>query len=304
MAAAVDLIAAPWNIGLRPPAPGREPGTWRAPNALLAAGLEARLGPAALVELDRPPYAVDPQPATRVRNGVTLREHTLKLADAVHTTLAASRFPVVLGGDCSILLGCLLGARRGGRCGLVHLDGHSDFRHPGNYDAAASLGSAAGMDLALATGRGELLLTHWPDVGRPLVADDDVVQIGDREDDDTPPVTRFTAQEIQRTGVADIAERVAARLDDRALDRVWLHIDLDVLDERVLPAVDSPGRPGLDFPQLTDLVAALITTGRIVGLDVAIYDPDLDPDHAYAAPIVDCLASALTPLLTTTEARA
>ncbi|MFJ9864274.1 arginase family protein [Streptomyces sp. NPDC101165] len=298
MAAAVELIAAPWNLGLRPPAPGREPGTWRAPQKLLSAGLEAHLRPARVVELDRPSYEFDAQPATRIRNGVTIREHALRLGEAVEATLAASRFAVVLGGDCSILLGCLLGARRDGRCGLIHLDGHNDFRHPGNYDAGSSLGSAAGMDLALATGRGELLLTHWPVVGRPLVADEDVVQIGDREDEETPPVTRFTAQEIQQIGITDLGERVIRRLEGRGLDRVWLHLDLDVLDERVLPAVDSPGCPGLDFSQLAELISALVSTGRVVGLDVAIYDPELDPDGAYAAPIADCLASALAPLAT------
>ncbi|WP_079423463.1 arginase family protein [Streptomyces katrae] len=303
MAGGVQLISAPWNLGLRPPEPGREPGTWRAPQALLSAGLAVRLRPAEVVELDRPPYEFDAQSATRIRNGVTIREHALRLGEAVHAALAASRFPVVLGGDCSILLGCLSGARRHGRCGLVHLDGHSDFRHPGNYDAGSALGSAAGMDLALATGRGELLLTHWPQVGRPLVADEDVVQIGDREDEGAPPVTRFSAQEIQRIGISALSRQVIRHLERRELDRVWLHLDLDVLDERVLPAVDSPGRPGLDFAQLTALVSALAGTGRVVGLDVAVYDPDLDPDRAYAAPIVDCLASALAPLATeeTTE---
>ncbi|MEU7029195.1 arginase family protein [Streptomyces sp. NPDC046275] len=296
MATAVELITAPWNLGLRPPAPGREPGTWRAPQVLRSAGLDERLRPARVTQLERPPYEVEAQPATRVRNGVTLREHTLLLAEATRSALAASRFPLVVGGDCSILLGCLLGARRHGHRGLVHVDGHSDFRHPGNYDAAAVLGSAAGMDLALATGRGELFLTHWPEVGRPLVADEDVVQIGDREEMVTPPVTRFTAQEIQRTGVGELGERVTRRLAERGLDRTWLHLDLDVLDERVLPAVDSPGRPGLDFDQLAELLATLLGTGRVAGLDVAIYDPELDPDGRYAAALVDVLATALAPL--------
>ncbi|KDN82044.1 arginase family protein [Kitasatospora cheerisanensis] len=303
MAAAVELLAAPWNLGLRPPAPGREPGTWRAPQALLSAGAARLLRPARVVQLDRPTYEFDPQPATRIRNGVTIREHTLRLAGAVRETLAAGRFPVVLGGDCSILLGCLLGARQSGRCGLVHLDGHNDFRHPGNHGTGTALGSAAGMDLALATGRGELLLTHWPLVGRPLVADEDVIQIGDREDAAELPFARFTAREIRSTGVADLAERVLDRLKHRGLERSWLHLDLDVLDERVLPAVDSPGRPGLDYAQLAELVAALVRTGRVAGLDVAVYDPELDPDGVHAAAIAACLATALSPL-TATETHA
>ncbi|WP_034483332.1 arginase family protein [Actinomadura oligospora] len=298
MATAVELIAAPWNLGLRPPEPGHEPGAWRAPEALLAAGLEDRLRPARLVELDRPPYDFDAQPATRVRNGVTLREHTLRLAGTVREALAASRFPVVLGGDCSVLLGCLLGARHDGRCGLVHVDGHNDFRHPGDGGSGPALGNAAGMDLALATGRGELLLTHWPRVGRPLVADEDVVQIGDRDEDADLPFTRFTARQIERVGIADLGEQVRAHLDRHGLDRVWLHVDLDVLDERVLPAVDTPGRPGMDFAQLAELLSSLVGTGRVIGLDITVYDPERDPDGAHAAPIVDCLTSALTPLAT------
>ncbi|MEV4257245.1 arginase family protein [Spirillospora sp. NPDC049652] len=293
MTTAVELIAAPWNLGLRPRGPGREPDAWRVPRALLDAGLDARLRPARLVELDRPPYDFDAQPATRVRNGVTLREHTLRLADAVQAALAASRFPVVLGGDRSVLLGCLLGARHDGRCGLVHLDGHDGFRRtPGG----PALGDAAGMALALATGRGELLLTHWPHVGRPLVVDEDVVQIGDRQENADLPFTRFTARRIQSTGIAGLHEQVIAHLDRRGLDRVWLHVGLDVLDGRVPPPVDTPGRPGPpDFTQLADLLSSLVGAGRVIGLDLAVHDPDGVRD---AETVVDRLASALSPLAT------
>ena len=62
------------------------------------------------------------------------------------------RMPIVLGGDCSILIGCALSLRRRGRYGLALLDGHGDFRHPGNSDA---VDAAAGEDLAIVSGRGE-----------------------------------------------------------------------------------------------------------------------------------------------------
>jgi arginase len=297
----MELIAVPSNLGLRPPSPGHEPGAWRAPQAMLDAGLGSRLAPDRLVELDRPSYEFESQPGTRIRNGLTIREHALLLADAVEGALSAERFALVLGGDCSILLGCLVGARRAGRCGLVHVDGHIDFFHPGNYDTASRLGSVAGMDLALATGRGEPLLTEWPNVGTPLVADVDAIQVGDREKESEEPATGtlepsialFTVQEILRRGLAEVSDRVVELLDQRALDRVWLHVDLDVLDQRVMPAVDSPGSPGLDFAQLADLVSRLVDTGRVIGLDVTIYDPELDPAGEYLPNIVECLASGL-----------
>jgi arginase len=290
----IELISAPWSLGLRPPSPGAEPGTWRAPSALRAAGLDARLGPARIVELPRPPYSFEAQEGTRIRNGVTIREHTLPLADAVQAALRTARFPVVVGGDCSVLLGCLVGARREGRCGLVHLDGHSDFFHPANYDASSSLGAAAGMDLALATGHGEPLLTDWPGVGSPLVPDEDAIQLGDRNPDTTDGrITRVPVKEVLRAGVAAASARVDEWLGRRDLERVWLHVDVDVLDRSVMPAVDTPGRPGLDFAQLTELVSRLVLTGRIVGLDLTIYDPERDPEGRYAPAIVDCLAEGL-----------
>jgi arginase len=297
----VELIAAPSSLGLRPEADGSEPATWRAPAVLLAAGMAAALRAVDVVELPKPSYAVEAQPNTRVRNGLTMREHALTLGDAVEGALAASHFPIVLGGDCSVLLGCLLGARRGGRCGLIHVDGHTDFFHPGNYDTATRLGSAAGMDLALATGRGEPLLTHWPEVGSPLVADEDVIQIGDREAEvdghgQLPPsIERLTVQEVLRVGIGAAVNRAAGRIRRRGLTRSWLHVDLDVLDAKVMPAVDSPGSPGLDFDQLARLVSGLVRSARVVGLDVTIYDPQLDPHGTYPAAIVDCLAAGLAP---------
>jgi arginase len=296
----VEVVTAPSNLGLRPPAPGHEPGAWRAPRVLMSQGLGRRLNAARIVELPRPRYEFQGQPGTRIRNGTAIRAHALKLADAVATGLAASQFVVVVGGDCSILLGCLAGARRGGRCGLVHVDGHRDFYHPGNSDAGSRLWSAAGMDLALATGRGELLLTHWPVVGKPLVNDADVIQIGDREPAETDwpdgPMVRLPVQDVLPAGIAEVVGRAIGYLRQRGLDRVWLHVDLDVLDQRELPAVDTPGSPGLTFGQLGQLLSGLVAAGCVVGLDVTIYDPELDPAGEYAPRIVDCLASALAPL--------
>jgi arginase len=301
----LSVISAPISLGLRPGARGQEPGAWRAPEVLLAAGLTDKVGARQLVTLDRPAYDFHERRGTRIRNGDTLRAFMLELGGKVRMQLEAGRFPVVLGGDCSVLLGCLYGARLAGGRGLVHVDGHSDFFHPGNYDTHARLGSAAGMDLALATGRGEEMLTRWPGIEGPLVTDEDAVQAGERDAEDADydeyygdivrtSITRLTIQQIHREGMARTTERIIGRLAERGLDRAWVHVDLDVLDEKVMNAVDSPGSPGLDYAQLSTLLRALIGSGRVIGLDVCIYDPDLDPGHRFAKPIVDCLAEALS----------
>ena len=94
-------------------------------------------------------------------------------------------------------------------------------------------------------------------------------------------------------GVDVAARQVIERLQSRALDKVWVHVDLDVLDDAVMPAVDSPGSPGFDYAQLSALIAALCASGRVAGADFAIYDPERDPDQRYAAPLVRCIADAI-----------
>jgi arginase len=264
---------------------------------LARAGLDEALAPSRKVRLPRPAYETEAQPGTRLRNGQSIRAFNILLAAAVSAAVAAGEFPVVVGGDCSILLGALAGGRRHGPISLVHVDGHSDFRHPGNYDSAALLGAVAGMDLALATGRGEALLTDWPGVPAPLVPDEQVVQIGEREGRDADfawpdvnqtAITRidvFTAREI---GVPSVIERTHDTLD-RTGWPFWLHFDAEGLDQAIMPAVDTPGSPGIDPADLAVLLRSLIKDARCAGLTVTIYDPSLDPQGIYARLVVSLL---------------
>jgi arginase len=296
----LEIIDAPSGLGLRPPQPGHEPGTWRAPQALRAAGLHSRLNAAREASLPKPVYRADAEPGTRLRNGHALRAFNEAVASEVRISLKRGGFPLVIGGDCSILIGCLAAARADGPLGLIHVDGHSDFRHPGNYDPDTTLGAAGGMDLALATGRGEALLTHWGQDVDPLVDDSDVVQIGEREDQDADyafpdifktDIHRFDIRKTLAMGVAEVARQALALIER---ERLWLHTDLDVLDAKILPAVDSPGSPGLDYAQLELLLTTLLDSDRVIGADVAIFDPDLDPDGTHARAIATSLAAAFS----------
>jgi arginase len=163
--------------------------------------------------------------------------------------------------------------------------------------AAASLGAVAGMDLALATGRGEALLTEWPGVPAPLVPDGQVIQIGEREgrdpdfvwaDINDTAITRIDVFDARDAGAAMVLRRTTEVLD-RTGWQFWLHLDIDVLDQAIMPAVDSPGSPGIEPADLATILSRLANESRCVGLDVTIYDPDLDPDGASAALLVSLL---------------
>jgi arginase len=300
----IVIVLAPSNLGLRPNENGTQQGTWGAPQALMDAGLKKALNATEVIALDRPKYEFEAQPGTRIRNGNTIRAFTLQLSEKVNNVLKNNEFPVVIGGDCSILLGGLYASRLAGGRGLIHIDGHSDFSHPGNYDTASRLGSVAGMDLALASGRGEDLLTDWPKISKPLANDADIIQIGERGAESPnykdyygdilrTEIKMFKIQNILADGIKATAQKAIARLEERKLNKVWTHVDLDVLDEKVMPAVDSPGSPGLNYEQLSELIGALCSSNRIAGINFSIYDPERDPDKKYAGPLVQCIASGL-----------
>jgi hypothetical protein len=98
-------------LGLRPS------GVQDLPAALLDAGLRDLPGAVAGGRVDAPAYNPSRDPDTGVLNPRGIAQYAVSLADVVGAVLARGCFPVVLGGDCSILLGNLLALRRRGRYG-------------------------------------------------------------------------------------------------------------------------------------------------------------------------------------------
>jgi arginase len=293
----IALVAAPTNLGLRPPQPSSVPGCAKAPEALREAGLHSRLVEAGAVDAGvvlSGRYVDDGDPAAgRVRNQDALVDHSRRLATRLEHLLAAGHSPLVLGGDCSLLVSAGLALRRRGGYGLVHIDGHTDFRHPGNNAVCLSL---AGEDLAAAVGQ------HWPAVANldglsPYFSAPDVVHIGCRDDDEHLAETRqllgavIPARQVREDGAEGTARTARAVVGRGHLAGYWLHLDVDVLDPEHLPAVDSPDPGGLDPTELTALLAALAPAA--VGAQVTVFDPDLDPDGRYANMLTDVLATGL-----------
>ncbi|RVX47725.1 arginase [Nonomuraea polychroma] len=283
----IDLVVldAPSNLGLRPPAPGTVPGCYKAPWALRNAGLVGRLGATDAGAVVPPRYVATWKPGDGVRNGPAIAAYARTLSDRL---ARISGFPVLLGGDCSILLGPALTLRRRGRYGLAYVDAHADFRHLGN---SPHVGSAAGEDLALVTGRGDDYLTDIDGL-RPYVRDEDVIVLGVRDEEDVRDIAESGIAYQPGSGIdLDRAREVLVRDE---LDGFWIHVDVDVMDPSVLPAVDSPTPGGLDAAQLTDLLSGLVALPGAAGLEVTILDPDLDEDGSQAALLADLLVSALT----------
>ncbi|MFE0254204.1 arginase family protein [Streptomyces sp. NPDC059010] len=297
------IVEAPSVLGLRPC------GVEELPTALLDAGLADGLGAVQAGRVGRvEPPAYDParDPGTGVLNAHAIARYSARLADTVGAVLDAGRFPLVLGGDCSILLGNLLALRRRGPHGLLFLDGHTDFYQP----SAEPNGEAASMELALATGRGPRLLTDLEGRG-PLVRDEDVVALGFRDGVESaragmqPLPAALHAVDLDGVRAAG-ADAVAREAVDRLVGGAkggtgdgsgggfWVHLDVDVLDDAIMPAVDYRQPGGLTWEELESVLRTALGDARAVGLDVTIFNPRLDPDGTIAARLAECLRRGLS----------
>jgi arginase len=278
-----SVIDAPSDLGLR------HTGVDGLPHALRAAGLlEGLPNPRYAGTVPAPAYSPLRDESTGVVNLDGIADFSRRLAQRVAFTLDLGLFPLVLGGDCSILVGTALALRRRGRFGLFFFDGHADFYSP----EAEVNGEVASMDLALVTGQESAPLADLDQL-RPLVREEDVVVLGIRDAElevaDGAPDVRRTAMhvldlaEVRRRGAVGAAQLGLATLQAKGIEGFWLHLDADVLNDDVMPAVDYRMPDGLWPEELTDSLAVVLASPLAVGMDVTIYNPEFDNAERSAA---------------------
>lgn len=286
------ILEAPSTLGLA------TEGVEQLPDRLLQLGLAEQTGARRAGRLAVPAKAPVPDPATGTLNAPAIAAWSPRLADAVAAILDAGEFPVILGGDCTILLGSMLALRRRGRYGLLFIDGNADFFQP----EAEPNGEGASMDLAFATGHGPALLTDI-EGRRPLVRSADTVAFGYRDHADQadygsqPLPADLMVQDlpaIRRTGAERAAQTAVAHLTRAELDGFFIHLDVDVLDDAIMPAVDFRIPGGLSWTELEATLRIALASDAATGLEIAIYNPQLDADGNAGRGLVDLLVRVLT----------
>jgi len=203
---------------------------------------------------------------------------------------------LVLGGDCAQVIGLLTGARRYHKhVNLLWFDRDADLNTP----ASTPSGRIDGMVVAHIIGKGAPeLVRFWSEA--PLVREPDVTLFGLERLD--PPEQEFLAKspmrhihagDIQSKGASKAAHEALAQVHADAREFV-LHLDVDVIAQDDFPAVNVPGSGGLRFDDVRASFIEFVKHKNLLGLDVAQYNPDKDPDGSGAKKIVDLLVEALS----------
>jgi arginase len=218
-----------------------------------------------------------------------------RAAGAVATSVAAGRFPLVLGGDHSLSLGSVRGAAKGRKLGLIWVDAHADF----NTEKTTPSGNIHGMPLSALCGRGDVRLTRlWQE--DPVAVDPRrVAVVGARDLDEGEKANLREAgvmvmgmEQIDRLGMSTAVEKAIERVS-QDVDGIYLSFDMDALDPRHAPGVGTPVAAGLTQREGHVAVELIGETGKLVGMDIVEVNPILDAQNQTASLAVEYVLSAL-----------
>ena len=190
-------------------------------------------------------------------------------ADAV----ARTNRPLVLAGDCLTSLGLVTGLqRRHHGIAVIWLDAHGDFNTP----EISLSGYLAGMSLAMLTGRASEPISEG--LGLAPVRDDRVVLI-DARDLDPAEGDALAASDVRRLPADPSAVRDA--LTDVSADRVYLHIDVDIIDGGELPGLRFPAGGGPSLSVVDGCLEQIVAVAPPIGACIACaWSPDRIADEA------------------------
>jgi arginase len=283
-------------IGVPSSAGAHAPGLERGPAQLRAAGLASALAAAGVTAWDwgdLPVSSFAPTPAgSGARNLPAVLEVVRRVADAVAAARSDGDVPVLLGGDCTLVLGAVAGLRRpeetGNGVGVFYLDGDADLDAPqegwGVLDSCGVAHLLGDGDPQLAALRpdGPLL-----DVGSLVLFGFHPAQLSAAQ------WRRYASRGLYGVPVTDMpagtagqrAAAAVARLRDKGA--LVCHLDVDVIDFASFPLADCPRyHGGLSLSDTFDAVRAAAAHPGLACLTLTEVNPDHDPAGELTAQLV------------------
>lgn len=291
----IDIFEFPTNLGLRKTGSDTEPGVKKLPDWLRRHGFHSRIKPNRVFTLNPPAYSLDMDEESGVLNSDRIIGYAIRQSGLLCAHFDDNNFLIILGGDCSVLLGSSIALKQKGRYGLFFLDGHTDYI---GTDLSKT-GGVAGMDLAIATGNGHDKLVNILNLG-PYFEQENVFCVGNREYDENyvrpiieSNIEYYDLKVLRSHGLKGTTDKFLSMVENRQLDGFLIHLDVDVLNDTIMPAVDSREKDGLSYSELLELLRPLLSSKRAVGIEITILDPNLDPDGKYTVEFINSFIEIL-----------
>jgi arginase len=303
---AVKIVRQPMKIallGAPSSAAALSAGHERAPAALREAGLIPALVAAGfeVTDLgDATPQLFQPDDEhPRARNLPRVLAGLRELRPRVEIAVKSGALPLVIGGDCMIVLGTIAGTRRYYRnVGLVYMDSDADLNEP----ATSPSGCVDGMVISHVIGKGAAeMIRFWNQP--PLVREPEIALFGVSRTD--PAEDQFLTRTPMRAyRASDISKRGAAVAAQQALDRMHgaghefvLHFDVDVISSDEFRATNYPSVGALRLAEAREALAVFARQPHLAAMTVCAYNPALDPDGSAAKLLIELIVEALAPRL-------
>jgi arginase len=291
---AIRLIGAPTDIG------AGSRGASMGPEALRVAGLADALTARGLHVVDDGNLSGPPNPWLPPTDGYRHLPETLAwnvaVREAVSHALAASEFPMLLGGDHCLAIGSITAVaahcrRKGKRLRVLWLDAHADF----NTSAITPSGNIHGMPVATLFGFGAGALVNLADPA-PALKRDEIIQIGIRSVDDAEKrfvheqgLEVFDMRSIDEMSMRTVMQQALQNVDDDT--HLHVSFDVDFLDPDIAPGVGTTVRGGPTYREAQLCMEMIADSGRLASLDVMELNPALDVRNRTAEVAVDLIES-------------
>jgi arginase len=292
----INIFEFPSNLGLKKTGYEIEPAVKLLPAWLRKYQFHEQIRPEHTYTLQPPDYSMDMDEESGVINADKIIRYAKEQAAFLSKNISQDSFIIIIGGDCSILIGNAIAFKQKGEFGLFFLDGHTDYILP---EISCSR-QAAAMELAIVTGYGHDKLTNILNL-KPYFRKPNVWCVGNREYDLIivksileSEIHYYDLNTLRKTGIENCSIQFLKMVEENKLNGFFIHLDVDVLNDDVMPAVDSRGKDGLTYPEFNTILGRLLSSPRATGIEITILNPDLDKDGKYTKEFVSNLVKLIT----------
>ena len=256
----IQLIGAPFDMG--------------------ASVFGARLGPEAIridgivKKLEVLGYKIEDIGNLDIKNGyVTKKENNLKnleyvkdatdtLSEAVFETFENEKFPLIIGGDHSLVLGSVMGLlKKFENPGVIYFDAHADI----NTEDTSFSGNIHGMPIAFLMGKGT----------------DKLKNPGERDYIKELGIKAYSMEDIDRCGIEKIMKEAIEHIKKNA-DQIHISFDVDCLDPKFAPGTGVKVPGGMTFREAKTALRMVSEIEKIASVEFVEVNPLLDDKNKTA----------------------